>query len=93
MKLRIDYSRQAQKFLDQNRAVLTVAQVDMLIAKAMKKLLKIENTNIDVQALKGNRRGSYRIRSGKVRVIFSYQNGVVMVVAVVAIDFRGSIYQ
>lgn len=93
MKLRIDYSRQAQKFLDQNRAVLTVAQVDMLIAKAMKKLLKIENTNIDVQALKGNRRGSYRIRTGKVRIIFSYQNGVVMVVVVVAIDFRGSIYK
>ncbi|OQW87578.1 MAG: hypothetical protein BWK78_08945 [Thiotrichaceae bacterium IS1] len=89
MKLRIDYSRQAQKFLDHNSTVLTVAQVDMLITKAMKKLLKMENTNIDVQALRGDRRGSYRIRTGKVRIIFSYQSGVVMVVAVVAIDFRG----
>ncbi len=93
MKLRIDYSRQAQKFLDHNGTVLTVAQVDMLITKAMKKLLKMENTNIDVQAMRGNRRGSYRIRTGKVRVIFSYQSGVVMVVAVVAIDFRGGVYK
>ena len=93
MKLRIDYSRQAQKFLDHNGTVLTVAQVDMLITKAMKKLLKMENTNIDVQALRGDRRGSYRIRTGKVRIIFSYQSGVVMVVAVVAIDFRGGVYK
>jgi len=94
MKLRIDYSRQAQKFLDHNGTVLTVAQVDMLITKAMKKLLKMENTNIDVQALRGDRRGFYRIRTtGKVRIIFSYQSGVVMVVAVVAIDFRGGVYK
>ncbi len=93
MKLRIDYSRQAQKFLNQNGAVLTVTQVDTLITKVMKKLLKIEDTNIDVQALKGNRRGFYRIRTGKVRIVFSYQSGVVMVVAVVAIDFRGGIYK
>ncbi len=93
MKLRIDYSRQAQKFLNLNGTVLTVTQVDTLITKAMKKLVKMEDTNIDVQALKGNRRGFYRIRTGKVRIIFSYQSGVVMVVAVVAIDFRGGIYK
>jgi len=93
MKLQIDYSKQAQKFLMQNEAILTIEQTNKLIIKAMKKLLKIENTNIDVQAMKGEWCGFYRIRVGNVRMIFSYQNDVIIIVSVLAIGFRGNIYK
>lgn len=93
MKLQIDYSKQAQKFLLQHDAILTIEQANKLIIKAVKKLLKIENTNVDIQTMKGNWRGFYRVRIGNVRMIFSYQNDIAIVVSVLAINFKGNIYK
>jgi mRNA-degrading endonuclease RelE of RelBE toxin-antitoxin system len=93
MKLQINYPRQAQKFFTRHSSVLTVEEADVLIAKAMKQILRLENTNVDVRALKGNRRGYYRIRTGAVRIIFSYHHGIVIIVTVEAFDFRGQVYK
>ena len=93
MNLRIDYSKQSIKFLKKNPHLLTIEQVDELIIKAMKRLLKNENTNIDLKSLQGDKKGYYRIRVGNVRIIFSFLENQLVVASVENIGFRGDIYK
>ncbi len=93
MNLRIDYSKQSIKFLKKNPHLLTIEQVDELIIKAMKRLLKNETTNIDLKSLQGNQKGYYRIRIGNIRVIFSYLENTIVIASVENIGFRGDIYK
>jgi len=93
MNLRIDYSKQSIKFLKKNPHLLTIEQVDELIIKAMKRLLKNENTNIDLKSLQGDKKGYYRIRVGNVRIIFSFLENQLVVAFVENIGFRGDIYK
>jgi len=93
MNLRIDYSKQSIKFLKKNPHLLTIEQVDELIIKAMKRLLKNENTNIDLKSLQGDKKGYYRIRVGNIRIIFSFLENQLVVASVENIGFRGDIYK
>jgi len=59
----------------------------------MKRLLKNENTNIDLKSLQGDKKGYYRIRVGNIRIIFSFLENQLVVVSVENIGFRGDIYK
>ncbi len=89
MKWRLDISREAEKFLDRNE--VTLHEVKRVIGKAIRYFQR-EDTNIDIKKLKGEWRGFYRIRSGKMRIIagFNFEDSVVFVER---IDWRGNAYK
>ncbi len=93
MNLRIGYSKQAEKFLQKHYHLLTKEDCNTLLAKAMKKMLHFEAINVDVKPLKGYNDRTYRIRTGSIRIIFSYLHDEIVVVSVQTIDFRGNVYE
>ncbi len=70
MNWRIDFSRNASKFLEQNNL-----KEDFIIDKIKLILRKFngEDINIDIKKLGGKWEGFYRIRSGKLRIITEFQ--------------------
>jgi mRNA interferase RelE/StbE len=91
-KVAITYSKQAQKFLAQKSVALTELETNVLVQKAMRKLLKIEENNSDVVALHGELQGLYRVRKGDIRVVFGYHNSEIILVNIERIDWRGQVY-
>jgi mRNA-degrading endonuclease RelE of RelBE toxin-antitoxin system len=55
--------------------------------------LRIEDSSIDLKKLKGKYRGSFRIRKGDTRIIFSISKEDELTVLVHDIDFRGNVYK
>jgi len=92
MKVIIQYSEAAEKFLSKNKNIITEAEVDFLIIKSMKILYGKEKLNLDLKRLKGDYKNYFRIRKGKVRIIFRIEREEIILVSVSNIDFRGSIY-
>ncbi len=89
MEWDISLSRQAEKFLAKNH--LPDEFVSIPIGKAMRKLFG-EPVAVDVKRLSGAWAGYYRVRSGKVRIIFDFdaeKHGVFIEV----IDYRGDVYK
>ena len=93
MKLQITYSKEADKFLKKNAHLISEDATDKLVISAVKSILKIQNTNIDLKKLKGEFKGCFRIRKSDVRIIFSLQKEKLMSVFIHDIDFRGNIYK
>ncbi|KIM13013.1 MAG: hypothetical protein KU38_02935 [Sulfurovum sp. FS08-3] len=94
MKIEIEYLKKPHKFFAKNSHILTKAQSNQLIIKAIKKILLIEDINVDVKNLKGNLKDYYRVRQGKVRILFEFQNNTIIIKAIVNdIDFRGDVYK
>ncbi len=93
MNLEIGYSIKANKFLEKNSKTLTEKEVDTLIVSAIKKIYKIEKTNIDLKKLKGKLKGLFRIKQGDIRIIFSLKKNKILNVLINDIDFRGNIYK
>lgn len=91
LKIDINYSKISEKFIKKNESVINFENVKDLIEKAVKKINK-QDINIDLKELKGNLHGYYRIRKGDLRIIFSYNKGLVHIVNIENIDFRGSVY-
>ena len=49
---------------------------------------------MDVKRLKGKLKDFYRIRDGKVRILFELKNDEIKIIAIITdIDFRGEIYK
>jgi len=67
--VKISYSKEADKFLKKNKGNISEDEVDALITLAVKKILRIEDSSIDLKKLKGKYRGSFRIRRGDTRII------------------------
>ena len=93
MNLKISYSKEADKFLKRNRDNITEDEVDSLIIIATRKILKIEEAHVDLKKLKGRYRGSFRIRKGDIRIIFSLKKEDTPIAFVQDIDFRGNVYK
>ncbi len=94
MILDIIYSKKSQKFLNKNSHLIKTDDVDKLIILAIKKIKRIEDTNIDLKDLKPNRNNFYRIRKGDIRIIFYLDdNGKILVANVNKIGFRGDVYK
>ena len=89
MNWRIDFSRDAFKFLDQNNL-----KEDFIIDKIKLALEKFkgEDTNIDIKKLKGEWEGFYRIRFGKLRIIVEFQFEYYRAY-IDKIDWRGNVYK
>lgn len=97
MILKILYSKQAKKFLDKNPSIINEAKIEDLALKAVKKIIKSEDVNIDIKALKGQWKGYYRIRVGNIRIIFNLENKkeeshITIIFFTNEIDYRGNIY-
>ncbi len=54
--------------------------------------MKGENLNIDLKKLSGDWEGYYRLRRGKLRVLFSLNKNE-RVIFIERIDFRGDVYR
>ncbi|MDY6862058.1 MAG: hypothetical protein SV062_03610 [Thermodesulfobacteriota bacterium] len=88
MKWRIDYSRDAKKFVEKQNILIEVR-------KELKKFLmkmKGENVNIDLKKLSAEWKGYYRLKKGKLRIIFE-PSKTDKILFVEKIDFRGDVYK
>lgn len=88
MKWRIDYSRDAKKFIEKQN-------IHTEVREELKKFLmkmKGENVNIDIKKLGGEWEGYYRLRKGKLRIIFE-PNKTDKILFIERIDFRGDVYK
>ncbi len=92
MNLKISYSKEANKFLKKNLNAITEDEVDELIISAMKKIFKTEEISVDIKKLRGNHKGSFRIKKGDIRIIFTLRKEKILTAFIKNIDFRGNIY-
>jgi mRNA interferase RelE/StbE len=88
MKWRIDYSRDAEKFIEKQNIRVEVREE---LGKFFMKM-KGENINLDLKKLSGEWEGYYRLRKGRIRIIFE-PNRIDKVLFVDRIDFRGDVYK
>ncbi|MCI4626320.1 MAG: hypothetical protein L3V56_10215 [Candidatus Magnetoovum sp. WYHC-5] len=93
MKIDIKYSDNAIKFLNNNKSILPIEKLRYIVISAVKKLLKIEDSNINLKCLKGKFKGYYRIRTRKIRIIFSLKENTILIVFVHKIGYRNDIYK
>ena len=92
MKLEIFYKKVVTKFIKKNN--FSKDELDSLIIKAIKKIVKKEDINIDLKRLLTTDEELFRIRKGNIRIIFSFNlNGDVVVSVVENIEYRGDIYK
>lgn len=89
MEWDISLSRQAEKFLAKNH--LPDGFVLVPIGKAMRKLFG-ERVSVDIKRLSGAWNGYYRVRYGKVRIIFDF-DAEKRSVFVEVVDYRGDVYK
>ena len=93
LEVTINYTKVVEKFLRKYRNFITEEELDKAVTKAVYKINGFD-LNIDVKELKGRYKGKYRVRKGKIRIIFTIdENGNIYIVAVEEIDFRGDIYK
>jgi len=88
MKWKINYSRDADKFAErENIRFETREELVKFIKSTTNK-----DININVKKLRGSWAGYYRIREGKIRIIFDvdYKNKAIFIEK---IDFRGNAYK
>ena len=91
--LQINYERKADKFLQRNENKLTRIETTELIVKAIHKLAG-KDENVDLVKMKGEFEGYFRIRKNDLRIIFNVcEDNEDIIVTVVNIDFRGSVYK
>jgi len=94
MILKIQYEKVVIKFLKKNSSKITKVDIDNLVLKSMKKIIKKEDVNIDLKKMIDNKNEFFRIRKGDIRIIFSYTSSGDIVVSVVEnIGFRGDVYK
>jgi mRNA-degrading endonuclease RelE of RelBE toxin-antitoxin system len=91
--IEISYAKSCMKFFENNSNVITENESDLLLVKAIKKIVFKEDINIDVIRLKGYKEPHYRVRKGNIRIIFRIENNVIIIVNVKNIDYRGKVYK
>ena len=89
MIFRVDFSNQAEKFLDKNH--IPKEEVFNVIRDSIGKF-KGDVINIDIKKLSGKWEGFHRIRKGKLRLIafFDFDNSFIFIDV---IDWRGGAYK
>ena len=89
MNWRIDFSKDALKFLEQNnfKEEFVIDKIKFTLRK-----FKGEDENIDIKKLKGKWERFYRIRSGKLRIIVEFQFESYRAY-IDKIDWRGNAYK
>ena len=93
MNIEIQYLKKADKFLAKNSNVITKDGVDALIIKAIRKIFKNEDINIDLKSM-STMENYYRIRKGNVRIVFCIDENDELIVSIVeTIGYRGDVYK
>ncbi len=88
MKWRIDYSRNADKFAQKHNVRTEVRdEIKKFFIK-----MKGNDANIDLRKLSGEWKGYYRLRKGKLRIIFEVSKSE-RFLFVEKIDFREDVYK
>jgi len=89
MSWRIDFSKDAIKFLDRNnlKENIVIDEVKLALRK-----FQGESININIQKLHAKWSEFYRIRSGKLRIILAFQFEIHRVY-IDKVDWRGSVYK
>ncbi len=89
MIFRVDFSDQAEKFLEKNN--IPKEKIFETIKDGVRKF-RGEIINIDIKKLGGKWDGFHRIRKGKIRILafFDFDN---LLVLVDVVDWRGSAYK
>jgi len=91
--IEIQYLKKANKFLAKNSNMITKNDVDALIIKAIRKIFKNEDINIDLKSM-STMESYYRIRKGNIRIIFYIDENDELIVSVVeTIGYRGDVYK
>ncbi len=93
MNIEIKYSRQSIKFLNIQSEIITKEKTKELILLSLRKFFLKNNMNIDLKKLRGKWKNYYRVREGKVRIVFSIKKNKIVSVLVHCIDFRGKVYK
>ena len=94
MNLEIHYLKRVDKFFSKNSHILSKEKTKELIIKSVKKIVLKEDINIDVKQLKGDLQKYYRIRFGKIRILFELENNAIKIITIVTdVDFRGDVYK
>ena len=94
MKVKILYKKVATKFIAKNQSKISKDSVDIFVFKAVKKIVKKEDINIDLKKLITNDGELFRIRKGDIRIIFSLDGDANVIVSLVEkIGFRGDVYK
>lgn len=88
----INYSRAANRFIEMNPKQLSFSKMEGLLEKAVKKLNGID-INVDICEMQGFKYKFYHLRKGKIRILFTYEKGIIHIVNVEEIGFRGDIYK
>ncbi len=88
MRWKIEYSRDSMKFVKKHDILDEVRDE---IKKFLKKI-KGEDVNINLKKLEGSWIGYYRLRKGKIRIIFEVYK-IEKSIFVEKIDFRGDVYK
>ena len=88
MKWQIEYSREADEFIERENIRTQVRQQ----LKNFIRKLRGEDINVNVKQLKGSWKGYIRIKKGKIRIIFwvEYKTRSIFIERV---DFRGKVYK
>ncbi len=89
MKWLIDLSKSSSKFINKNN--ITKKEIVSILIMAIKKL-QGQNINIDIKKMSGNWEGFYRVRKGKIRILFSISFNELSTY-VDKIDYRGNVYK
>jgi len=91
--IEIHYRKKADKFFVKNSHVLTKAQADQLIIKAVRKIYGDASVRIDLKKMT-NMDSYFRIRKGNVRIVFSMKETGDLIVSIVdEVGYRGGIYK
>jgi mRNA interferase RelE/StbE len=88
MKWKVRYSKEAEKFINEQDIRDKVRNA---IRKFLQKM-KGEDINIDLKKLMGHWEGYYRIRIGKIRIIFDISKKT-KEIFIEKVDYRGDIYK
>ncbi len=88
MKWRTEYSRDADKFIEKQNIRVEVT------GELKKFLIKMQggNVNLNLKKLTGDWAGYFRLRKGKLRVIFEI-NKIEKNLFIEKVDFRGDVYK
>jgi mRNA-degrading endonuclease RelE of RelBE toxin-antitoxin system len=91
--IEIHYRKKADNFFAKNSHVLTKAQADQLIIKAVKRIYGDESVSVDLKKIV-SMDNYFRIRKGDVRIVFSMNESGELIVSIVdEVGYRGGIYK
>jgi len=91
-KIKLIYLKQPAKFIKKNN--IKENEIDELVIKLVKIIKFQKQINLDFKNLKGELKGKYRIRKGRIRIIVTIKDIEEILEAIIeCIDFRGNVYK